>query len=350
MTINQVDIVCGLAWGDEAKGKIVSSLIETNTYDWVCRWSGGSNAGHTIYIKGQRYVTHIVPAGILHGIPSFIGPDCYVHIESLIKELDYLKHAGFDTRKLYVSDKAHIITDKHIEEDSVYIKTQGSTGSGIAPCARDKYGRVGKLFKSVDTTLFNNHNKNIVMSTKELYGSLLCEGAQGTWLDINYGNYPYVTSSLTLPYSACSLCFPPSKIKNIYGASKIYDTRVGIDPSFIIQEDADILNKIAEEGSEFGSTTGRKRHVQWLNVDKLIDSIRITGCTYLFISKIDILIAINHYKLYYNKQLHNFMTINAMIHFINTTLFETCCDLKEIHYSDNPKTIKGSIIYKNNNI
>ena len=123
---------------------------------------------------------------------------------------------------------------------------------------------------------------------EKLYGNILCEGAQGVWLDIIQGNYPYVTSSNPLPYGACSLGFP-QKIRNIYGAIKIYDTRAGKDPDFPDElfDDKD-LNKIGELGEEYGVTTGRKRAVNWLNVDKLVKSINMTGCTNLVISKIDI--------------------------------------------------------------
>jgi adenylosuccinate synthase len=347
MSISRVDIVCGLAWGDEAKGKIVSYLLENSSYDWVCRWSGGSNAGHTIYIKGKKYVTHIVPAGILHGILSYIGPDCYIHIESFIKELDYLKENGFDTSKIYVSPKTHVITDDHIEQDTYYKKTQGSTGSGIAPCAKDKYGRKGVLFESIDKALFKNHTEHICLNTTELYGTLLCEGAQGTWLDINYGNYPFVTSSTTLPYSACSLGFSHQKIRHIYGASKIYDTRVGKDPLFpdCLDTNKELVT-IGNIGQELGSTTGRKRRVNWLNLDLLIQSVNLTGCTVLIVSKVDILNTVNMFKLFYKSNLKTFNTIEHMIEFIKTILFKQCEYVDTILFSDNPYNIKDSIKYE----
>lgn len=343
MKITNADIVCGLAWGDEAKGKIVACLIEKNNYDWICRWSGGSNAGHTIYVNKTKFVTHIVPAGILYGIKSYIGPECYINIESLIQELTYLKKNGFDTTKLFISPYAHIITSNHKEEDILkYVKTQGSTGSGIAPCARDKFARKGIQFKDIDVCdYFNKFNKNIVFNSN-IYGNILCEGAQGMWLDINYGNYPYVTSSLTLPYSACSLGFPPQKIRDIYGAVKIYDTRVGYDPIFSETLLSDpILSLIAKEGNEFGSTTGRNRKVNWLNVDKLIKSINLSGCNNLIISKLDILDKIKIYKLYYKNELVNFNELPHLITFLENLLVKECKLLSKIYYSDNPYNINN---------
>ena len=225
--INSVNICCGLAWGDEAKGKIVSQLSKDGKYDFVCRWAGGNNAGHTVFVNNEKYHTHLIPSGIFYGIKSIIGPDCVVNIDSFYSEIDYLKKNGFDTSLIKVSPLAHVVTDDHIKEDREKYKDRlGTTAKGIAPCYRDKYGRTGKQVKD-----YKPHFNNFIWDEK-LYGNILCEGAQGFWLDINYGNYPYITSSNTLPYSACSLGFPPQLIKNIYGAVKIYDTRVGTDPDF----------------------------------------------------------------------------------------------------------------------
>ena len=144
MTVINVDVVCGLAWGDEAKGKIVSELLKKNKYQWVARWCGGSNAGHTIYVDSEKYVTHIVPAGIFHDINCYIGPDCFINLQDFDDEMEYLKKNGFDTTRVVLSNKAHIITNNNIEEDQAkYKEQQGSTGKGIAPTARDKFARKG---------------------------------------------------------------------------------------------------------------------------------------------------------------------------------------------------------------
>ena len=117
MTINKVDICCGLAWGDEAKGKIVSQLAKNDEYDFVCRWNGGNNAGHTVYVEKQKYKTHLIPSGIFYNVKSIIGPDCVVNIKAFFEEVEYLKKNGFDTELIKISPKAHIVTDKHIQQD-----------------------------------------------------------------------------------------------------------------------------------------------------------------------------------------------------------------------------------------
>ena len=293
--VKDVDICCGLAWGDEAKGKVVTELIKKYDYDWVCRWAGGSNAGHTIYFNHIKYNTNIVPSGVFYNKKCYIGPQCYVNLHDLDKEMEYLHNNGFNIDTIYLSEYAHVVLDKHKFDDCQNYKTQqGSTGKGIAPCAQDKYGRKGLRVKDIlnepfyfKDLLFFNPEKHIMKEA--LYGTILCEGAQGFWLDIDYGNYPYVTSSCTLPYSACSLGFPPQCIRHIYGAAKIYDTRVGVDPDFSDDLLKDkVLNSIATVGNEFGTTTGRMRKVNWLDLGKLIQAIIISGTTHVVISKTDI--------------------------------------------------------------
>jgi adenylosuccinate synthase len=342
--INYVDICCGLAWGDEAKGKIVMDLLIKNKYDWVCRWNGGSNAGHTIYLNKQKYNTNIVPSGIFLGVKCYIGPDCYINIDDLEKEMIYLKQNGCDLSLIKVSPKAHIITDEHKKEDAnKYMKTQGSTGKGIAPCSKDKFSRVGIRLQDIKDYNYNVFDSKINIfkeGSDVLSGNILCEGAQGFWLDINYGEYPYVTSAYTLPYSACGIGFPPQKIRNIYGAAKIYDTRVGVDPYFdklIINEE--YLKQIAIVGDEFGTTTGRERKVNWLNLTKLIDAINLSGCSHLILSKVDILEKIKIYRLIFNNKIHMFNTIDIMKAFVEKIIMDRCELLNEIIWSNNPYNI-----------
>ena len=345
MNIEHVDICCGLAWGDEGKGKLVVELLKKNKYDLVCRWSGGSNAGHTVYINNKKYVTHIIPSGVFFGILSYIGPDCYINIDDFESEINYLKENGFDTSLIKISPRTHLITKEHKEEDlKKYKEKQGTTGKGIAPCSRDKFARIGKMVgedlqwleKYRGYILNDNENSEI------LKGKILCEGAQGFWLDINYGNYPYITSSYTLPYSACSLGFPPQKLRNIYGACKIYDTRVGVDPDFpdsLLENE--VLNKIAIVGNELGSTTGRRRKVNWLDLDKLVRAINISGTTHVIISKVDILEKVESYSLILNEKILNFTDITGIKNEINKVLNEKCKLLKNIIYSDSPESING---------
>ena len=135
MKIIGVDICCGLAWGDEAKGKIVSQLAKSKKYNFVCRWAGGNNAGHTVYVDDVKYTTHIIPCGVFYNIPSIIGPGCVVHVESFLNEIKYLQENKFNISLIKISPRAHIVTDDHIKEDVATIQhAQGSTAKGIAPC------------------------------------------------------------------------------------------------------------------------------------------------------------------------------------------------------------------------
>jgi len=340
MDIESVDICCGLSWGDEGKGKIVSQLSKNGNYDFVCRWGGGNNAGHTVYVDGKKYKTHLIPSGIFFGVKSIIGPGCVVDIESFNTEVQYLKDNGFDANLIKISPKAHIVLGEHIREDiEKYKNTQGSTSKGIAPCYKDKYARIGTQFNDILILEEFDELKNYVWD-EQLYGNILCEGAQGFWLDIDYGNYPFTTSSHTLPYAACSLGFPPQFIDKIYGAAKIYDTRSGIDTDFpeILLEDLE-LQKIGEKGQEYGTTTGRMRKVNYLNLDKLIDAINISGTTHLIISKIDILKLVSIFKYFYNKTLVTCENIETMTCQIEKMIKERCSFVKEIIFSSNPELI-----------
>jgi len=340
--ISKVDICCGLAWGDEAKGKIVAQLSKEGGYDYVCRWAGGNNAGHTIYINGNKYKTHLVPSGVFYNIKSIIGPDCVINQEGFLKELDYLKSNGINTDLVKVSPKTHVVLDKHIEDDMKhYYKSQGTTAKGIAPCYRDKFARIG--VRAEDLDFFKPY-----LWDEKLSGKVLCEGAQGFWLDINYGNYPYITSSTTLPYGACSLGFPPQIIKNIYGAVKIYDTRSGLDPDFPeeLLENEELL-KVANEGKEYGVTSGRRRKVNWLNMDKLIEAVNISGTTDLIISKIDVLETVRLYKIIFNGEIESFESIMNMKERINHLLNTNCDLISKIIYSNDPEYVVD--LLNNNN-
>jgi len=327
--IKAVDIIFGLAWGDEGKGKI-SNAISKN-YDTVCRWNGGPNAGHTVYLNDKKYKTHIIPCGVFQNKLSVIGPNCVINVDKFFDEIEYLQKEGFDTSLIKVSPKAHIITERHIQYDLKFLKPKlGTTGQGIAPAYSDKMLRVGKLAGDyIDKKYLWDGN---------LEGEILCEGAQSFWLDINYGDYPYVTSSETLPYNACSLGFSPKKIRDIIGVAKIYDTKSGVDPLFpesLWQDDE--LNQVIDLGQEYGSTTGRKRLVNWLNLNKLKEAVKISGVTKLIINKCDILQKLNKYKLFLNHNLYNtndFMQMKNMIkNYINDT--EYC----EIVFSGNKSDI-----------
>ncbi len=331
--IEHADVVVGLAWGDEAKGKITSVLAKKKEYELVARWAGGNNAGHTVYIDGKKYATHLIPSGIFYGIPSLVGPGCVLHPESFQAELDYLKESGFDTSLVKVSPNCHIVSDEHIAFDKKNLAGKlGTTSKGIAPAYAAKAARTGILAKDVlaEETLWDG----------ELSGRILCEGAQGVWLDINQGNYPFVTSSETLPYAACSLGFPPQKIRNVYGAAKIYDTRSGEDPLFpakLLKNP--VLKKLADLGSEFGVTTGRRRKVNWLNLDLLIRSINITGTTHLVISKCDVLQELGVYKIFVEDEELEFESFDILKQVVSERIKQSCQMLEETYFSYSPEKI-----------
>jgi len=329
--IDYADIIFGLAWGDEGKGKI-SNAISKN-YDMVCRWNGGPNAGHTVYLGDKKYKTHIIPCGVFQNKLSVIGPNCVVNVDKFFDEINYLKYEGFDTSLIKVSEKAHIITQEHINYDLKVLKEKlGTTGQGIAPAYADKMLRVGKLAKDFIDKQY--------LWDGELKGKILCEGAQSFWLDINYGDYPYVTSSETLPYSACSLGFSPKKIRSIIGVAKIYDSKSGVDPLFpnsLLEDSA--LVKLIELGQEYGTTTKRKRLVNWLDLNRLISAVRKSGVTNLIINKCDILEALNLFKIkveYKDQpQLIEFDCLNSMKKYIFDHLSPYC----EVIFSGNKSVI-----------
>lgn len=328
--IESADIIYGLAWGDEGKGKITSAMAKN--YDWVCRWNGGPNAGHTVYINGKKYKTHIIPSGIFAGKKCVIGPGCVINISKMLEELRMLTMAGFDVNLIKIHPNAHIITEDHIAYDKEHLRHLGTTAQGIAPCYSDKALRRGK--RAVEVLESN------WIWDGELSGKILCEGAQSVWLDIDHGDYPYVTSSTTMPYGACSLGISPRRVNRIIGVAKIYDTKSGVDPLFpeTLWNDP-VLNKIIELGGEYGSTTGRKRLVNWLNLDKLKKAIRLTGCTELIVNKCDILEQVGEYKLIHGNEVNTFVSLHSMKDYITGVLLNTSTDLHQITWSGDVEKI-----------
>lgn len=330
--LEYADIIVGLAWGDEGKGKISSAIAKD--YDMVCRWNGGPNAGHTVYLNNNKFKTHLIPCGVFHDKLSIIGPNCVLNIKSFNREIRYLEENGFNPDLVKVHPYAHIITEKHIQYDLEHLKPKlGTTGQGIAPCYADKANRIGiQAWEVLDRKYLWN---------MKLSGKLLCEGAQSIWLDINWGHYPYVTSSETFPHNACSLGFSPKKINRIIGVAKIYDTKSGVDPLFpeSLWED-EVLNKIIEIGSEKGTTTGRRRIVNWLNVKKLCDAINLSGTIDLIINKCDVLEQVGVFKYQsitgFTKVFDN---LNEMQISLTNEIKNTCPDLVSIIFSGDKTNI-----------
>lgn len=287
------DVIVDLQSGDTGKGKVTHSLLKSGSYNLVLRYNGGSNAGHTIYHEGKKIVTHQVPAGVLYGIPSLIGLGCVVNIEKLIEEIHMLNQHGIDTNGLIMIDKrAHVVTDDHLNEDGNDTSI-GTTRQGIGPAYRSKYGRTGKRISDLhqlDGSYFS------VVDSLDVFDNswILAEGAQGFALDIDWGDYPYVTSSHCTVGSVCLNGVPPRSINRVYGIAKAYETYVGAKDFGMTHPAHDEIQHL---GQEFGATTGRPRKVNWLNVDSFKKAIKVNGVSDIIINKLDILDKVGVYGI-----------------------------------------------------
>jgi adenylosuccinate synthase len=331
-----VDILLGLQWGDEGKGKIIDYLAPK--YDVIARFQGGPNAGHTLVINGEKTVLHTVPSGILQDRPlNVIGNGVVIDPVTLRKEIENLVSKNIDVNKrLFISKKAHLILPSHkiLDAASEAAKGQskiGSTLRGISPTYMDKTGRnglrVGDIISPDFRTLYDRikekhlhllkiydfefsleesektwfeavdfiRSLNLIDSEYFLNSalqngkSILAEGAQGTMLDVDFGTYPYVTSSNTISSGACNgLGIPPTRIKEIIGIAKAYCTRVGSGP-FPTELNDETGERIRKIGSEFGATTGRPRRTGWMDLPALKYAIMVNGVTQIALTKSDIL-------------------------------------------------------------
>lgn len=310
MGLLYADVIVDLQAGDTGKGKVAHHLLKQKEYDLVLRYNGGSNAGHTVYHNGKKVVTHQVPMGAIHGIPSVIGLGCVVDIPALIKEINELNGLGISTEGFILVDRrAHLVTREHLEEDSQEGKL-GTTRRGIGPAYRNKYGRTGKRMGDIDTGIY--HQFRVVDVYDVLYKNrtarrILCEGAQGWQIDIDWGDYPYVTSSHCTVGSACLNGIPPKKIRKVIGTMKAYETYSGFKTHFMDETDTD-LKKLQELGNEFGATTGRARKTRWLNLDEVIRATNVNGVTDLIINKVDVLEELGIFKVLYDGSIQTFST------------------------------------------
>ena len=331
-----VDVLLGLQWGDEGKGKIVDVL--TPQYDIIARFQGGPNAGHTLEFEGIKHVLHTIPSGIFRNdVMNIIGNGVVIDPVILKKEIKQLEKLNVDVQsKLLISKKAHLIlpTHKLLDQASELAKGKqkiGSTLKGIGPTYMDKTGRNGLRIGDISSVDFNKKYqklkekhfkilkdstllKNLDSTESEFLKSIeyikkfkhidsehylnkaskngkkiLAEGAQGTLLDIDFGTYPYVTSSNTITAGTCTgLGIAPNKIKKIVGIFKAYCTRVGSGP-FPSELKDEIGEKIRQVGHEFGATTGRERRCGWIDLPALKYAIMINGVTELSMMKADVL-------------------------------------------------------------
>jgi len=339
-------VIVGTQWGDEGKGKIVDLLAKFA--DIVVRFQGGNNAGHTMVVDGEQFISHLVPSGILQGKTCLLGNGMVVDPGVLVEELDNLNSKGIDVGpdRLKISEKAHIIMPYHKEIDLARENMKGdqkigTTGRGIGPCYEDKATRRGIRFVDLlDPKDFEDKVKTILeeknfylkqyFSAKLLDPSgiidqykgyadrlsphvinisivmnqairenkqILFEGAQGTHLDIDHGTYPFVTSSNTVSGNACcGSGIGPKEISGVVGIVKAYTTRVGSGP-FPTELFDEIGDKIQQKGAEFGATTGRRRRCGWLDTVLLRNAARLNGLTGLVITKLDVLDGLEELKI-----------------------------------------------------
>jgi len=331
------DVVVDLQFGDSGKGKVTHSLLKSSEYTHCVRFGGGHNAGHTIYHEGKKVITHAVPSGVLKGVRSIIGPGCVVSPTLLQKEIGDLEEAGIKVKgNLFIDKRVNVISNKHLEEDGVDTAI-GTTRKGNGPAYRDKYDRKGIRFENIPTT----DQYQLTDIYEEFFNSslpvvALFEGAQGFGLDIDWGDYPYVTSSTCNVGGAVSNGIPPSSIRHVYGVAKAYQTYVGAKK---FQPDGEIFNKIREVGQEYGATTGRPRQVDFLNIDMLIKAANINGVSDLIINKTDILEQVDTWKLYKNNVLQNLKYEDKFLDFIRQEILNNCPAVEDVVFSYSPSDI-----------
>ncbi len=331
----KVDVLLGLQWGDEGKGKVVDVL--TPRYDAVARFQGGPNAGHTLEFEGKKYVLRSIPSGIFqHGQVNIIGNGVVLDPVLFREEAESLESSGIALKKiLKISKKVHLIMPTHRLLDAANEKAKGgakigTTGKGIGPTYTDKISRnglrLGDIFHNFEAKYTTARNKHLatleamgekpeftemeqrwldaieyikgydIVDSEYLINSLLkegksilCEGAQGTLLDVDFGSYPFVTSSNTICAGACSgLGVAPNKIGEVFGIFKAYCTRVGSGP-FPTELFDETGKKIRDLGHEYGAVTGRERRCGWIDLVALKYSIMLNGVTQLIMMKSDVL-------------------------------------------------------------
>ncbi|MCC8361428.1 adenylosuccinate synthase [Salinimicrobium sediminilitoris] len=341
-----VDLLLGLQWGDEGKGKIVD--VFTKQYDIIARFQGGPNAGHTLEFDGQKHVLHTIPSGIFHeNAINLVGNGVVIDPVIFKRELDNLTKSGVDyTKKLIISRKAHLILPTHRLLDAASEASKGkakigSTLKGIGPTYMDKTGRNGirvgdlelsdwkekyrnladkheamisfynvdvqydlgelesEFFKAIETlkSLQFIDSEEYLYQAQKNGKSILAEGAQGSLLDIDFGTYPFVTSSNTTAAGACTgLGVAPGQIKEVFGIFKAYTTRVGSGPfpTELFDEDGETMGRV---GKEFGATTGRARRCGWLDMVALKYAVQVSGVTQLIMMKADVLSGFDTLKI-----------------------------------------------------
>lgn len=334
--IKSADVVIGLSYGDEGKGKVVNSLLQKNKYTHCIRYNGGHNAGHTIHKDDKIFSTHVIPTGYLQDVQPVIGPGCVVSPRLLEDEYEHLKTRGFvGKKKIFIDKRANIISSQHLSEDSNEVSI-GTTRRGNGPAYRDKYARKNLRFGSFDK--WDQHFIEVIDIFEELHGESECEvlmeGAQAFGLDVDWGDYPYVTSSHCGVAGAIQNGIPFNKIKNIYGVAKAYDTYVG---SKKFEKQDPIFEKIREEGMEFGTTTGRPRQVGFLDLDLVLKSAKLNSVTHAVINKVDILEKVGVWKVVHNGETKDLKDKETFGRYVTNTIIQQVDTVKNVFLSGSPK-------------
>ncbi|BBA17092.1 adenylosuccinate synthase [Blattabacterium cuenoti] len=356
------NVIVGLQWGDEGKGKI-TDLFSKNS-DYVIRYQGGNNSGHSIHIKNRCFILHLVPSGVVYsGVKCIVGPGAVIDPKSLIQEIQNLESMGIDTSQVFLAKRAHITMPYHrlldqYQEEALGKQLIGTTHQGIGPTYEDKISRIGiraldllnskvfykklkyninlknqiftKIFQKKPISFHKIYEEYIeyarilynrfIDAIYEIHNAfhnkkkILFEGAQAMLLDINYGTYPYVTTSSTSTGGVCiGSGIPPNFLKNFIGITKAYCTRVGFGP-FPSEIENKIGELIREKGNEYGSTTKRPRRCGWLDLIALKYSCMINGINYLIITKLDVLSDLEIIKICikykYNKKIIQYFPAN----------------------------------------
>jgi adenylosuccinate synthase len=330
------DVVVDLQFGDCGKGKVTHQLAREGEYTHVFRFNGGSNAGHTIFHEGKKFVTHLIPAGVFHGITSVIGSGCVINVDKLLQEIEVLESNGIDVRSfLKIAKNAHLVLQSHIDEESQEDKI-GTTRTGTGPAYRDKYARTGRLAE-LDCRLkdFLVDPYDVIFDGKQK--KILLEGAQGFGLDIDWGDYPYVSSSGCTVSSAINIGIPAHSVKFVYGVAKPYVTYVGAK-NFAGLHPA--LKQLQEVGQEFGATTGRPRQCNWLDIRQLVKATNINGVTHLIFNKLDILESVGTF-IYIDHD-GKLVELKHAIDFrwnVEDIIHEKCKSVRAITWSKSPDKI-----------
>ena len=365
-----VEVVVGTQWGDEGKGKVIDYLAKN--VDIIARYQGGANAGHTVVVNNNKFVFHLIPSGILYPDKiCVIGNGVVIDPVALFEEIEYLKKNGIDVEnKLYIAENAHITLPYHKILDQVEDKFRGrgklgTTGRGIGTTYTDKYARIGirvidfidddvfmeklKIALELKNYLFKKYYKEEILSSEKIFKEyefyrnemkkfvintslylneeiekgkkVLAEGAQGTFLDIDFGTYPYVTASNPISGGACiGLGISPKKIEKIIGVAKAYTTRVGMGP-FPTEIKDNLGERLRSIGNEFGATTGRPRRCGWFDAVLVKFACIINGIDEIVLTKLDVLTGFEKIKIgvaykYEGKIIENYP--------LNSKIFSNC--------------------------